>query len=107
MNTNRWRLALFNIFGQQVRRLKYGHVTDCYNINFWPVILTTNYIILQGKIRDKNETVLLLTLQQLSTEYDSPFSSVKGTLLALQGVVGNVGAIVISKAYNAYKINKV
>ena len=61
---------------------------------------------LKGKIRDKNATVLALTLQQLSVEYDSPFNSVKGTLLALTGVVGQVGSILISKAYSSYKINK-
>ncbi len=50
---------------------------------------------------------MLLTLQQLSVEYDSPFNSVRATLLAVTPVVGQVGSILISKAYKSYKINKV
>ncbi|XP_028401255.1 uncharacterized protein LOC114524364 [Dendronephthya gigantea] len=61
---------------------------------------------LKSKIRDKNETVLRLTAEQLSVEYDSPFNSIEGTLLIVGGVVGQVGSTLISRAYKSYKINK-
>ena len=52
-------------------------------------------------------TVLGLSQAQLSTEFESAFSSAKSTLLAITGVVGNSGSLIIGKAIQTYKYNKV
>ena len=62
---------------------------------------------MQKQIREKNATLIAITGAELEVAFNSPFNTVQGTLIALTGVVGHLGSIIIGKSIKAYKINKV
>lgn len=58
---------------------------------------------LEKAVANGNQTVLLWSAAQISTEFNSLFDTQLGTLQHLSGVVGNVAELILARAYGWYK----
>lgn len=107
--------------------LAYLKSTNNYNAEIWQnvkrIMVLTNEIVetldtsiivkynnksaeLRREIRKHNETAKNMDILAVSTEFQSVFDSVEGTLLTIAPIVGLLGSAAISKSFTWYKTYK-